>query len=82
MNFKKFIKFHPVPLAIALILFCKTSLTETRVKCYVSQIESIAVARKNNCTLGTFYDYKSGDILYAYGDDALLIGDVYIISRY
>jgi len=54
-----------------------SSLRETRLKCYESNIESIVIARKNNCTGGAFYDYecKSGDILYAYGDDPLLIGD-------
>jgi|TARA_B110000967_G_C18719918_1_gene477094 hypothetical protein len=77
MDYKKLIKFYPIPLAIGLIFFCQTSLKETRAKCYESEIGSIVVARKNNCTLGAFYDYecKSGDILYVYGDDTLLIGD-------
>ena len=71
------IKFYPIPLAIGLIYFCQSSLRETRLKCYESKIESIVVARNNNCTLGAFYDYecKSGDILYAFGDDNILIGD-------
>jgi len=77
MNYKKLIKFHPIPLVIGVIYFCHSSLRETRLKCYESKIESIVIARKNNCTGGTYYNYecKSGDILFVFRDDTLLIGD-------
>ena len=77
MDYRKLIKFYPIPLVIGAIYFCHSSLRETRLKCYESKIESIVIACKNNCTGGAFYNYEcmSGDILYAYGDDTLLIGD-------
>lgn len=77
MDYKKLIKFYPIPLVIGAIYFCHSSLRETRLKCYESKIESIVIARKNNCTGGTYYNYecKSGDILFVFRDDTLLIGD-------